>query len=236
MRRNAPPAGVDLREREQLAYLDQIVPLLPERWSRYRPGNDQFGAADAGLYAAILRWERPRHVVEVGSGWSTAVAVDCHERWLPNLEITCIEPYTARLRSSLRPGDALDIREEQVQDTPSGVFGSLGAGDILFVDSTHVAKAGSDVQRLVLEILPSMPVGALIHFHDIFWPFEYPKPWLAEGRGWNEAYLLHAFLAHNVSWQIILWESWVWVLHPELVPESLRAAPGPGGIWLRRVS
>jgi len=192
---------------------------------RYRDAV-MFGAPDAAIYADILRAERPRRVVEVGSGFSSAVALDTHDA-----SYVFIEPYPDRLHSILRPDDSVTIREERVQQTPLEVLVDC---DLLFIDSTHVVKAGSDVQRLVFEVLPALAVGTLVHFHDCFWPFEYPERWLRERRDWNELYLLHAFLSHNVEWEIVLFADWLFQCHPEVVPERWRGWR-PGSLWLRRV-
>jgi predicted O-methyltransferase YrrM len=226
--------GVDLREESQLATFRQLVPMFddaPER--RYRSANGMYGPGDASVYQAVVRWLKPRRVVEVGSGFSTAKLLDTAEKFVPDLQITCIEPYPDRLLGLLEPNDAVQLIAKPVQEVSLEVFTSLQAGDVLFIDSTHVAKAGSDVVWLFLRVLPRLQKGVMVHVHDIFWPFEYPETWLREGRNWTESYLLHAFLCHNTCWQIELFSSWIWSMHHELVPASLRAE-SPGSIWLRR--
>jgi len=116
---------------------------------------------------------------------------------------------------------------------PEELVSGLEPGDFFFIDSTHVVKAGSDVVWLYLHVLPLLPPGAIVHIHDVFWPFEYLDDWLREGREWTEIYLLHAFLMYNADWEILLFGSWLWHEHPELVPADL-AASQPGSIWLRR--
>jgi hypothetical protein len=95
-------------------------------------------------------------------------------------------------------------------------FSELEAGDFLFIDSTHVVKAESDVVWLFLHVLPHLKPGVIVHVHDILWPFEYPEEWLRERRDWTEGYLVHAFLAGNAEWEILLFSSWLWQCHPEL--------------------
>jgi hypothetical protein len=106
---------------------------------------------------------------------------------------------------------------------------------VLFIDSTHVVKAGSDVSWLILQVLPRLAPGVIVHIHDIFWPFEYPAAWLREHRDWTENYLVHAFLLGNSDWEILLFSSWLWQKHPELIPDRI-AAERPGSLWLRRRS
>ena len=108
--------------------------------------------------------------------------------------------------------------------------------DILFIDSTHVSKLGSDVNRIFFEILPTLQPGVLIHFHDIFWPFEYPSDWVKKGFAWNEAYILRAFLEFNDSFEIIFFASFLHTHHHAWFQENmpLWLKNSGGNIWLRR--
>jgi len=228
--------GVDLRAEAQVELFAELLPLLegvPQ--GRYRPANAMYDAADALVYQAVVRRLKPRRVIEVGAGYSTAKLLDTADAFLPELEITCVEPYPGRLLGLMRPKDRdrVHLIAAPVQDVPVETFTELESGDVLFIDSTHVAKAGSDVLWLFLRVLPRLAKGVVVHVHDVFWPFEYPAQWLREGRSWNEDYLLHAFLCHNDAWRIELFSSWLWQQHPELVPEELRSSR-PGAIWLRR--
>ncbi|MEV8636137.1 class I SAM-dependent methyltransferase [Streptosporangium sp. NPDC051023] len=227
--------GVDLREAEQLALAIDLAEELdkPLAGPRYPSGHTQwFCAADAAVYRSMLWRHKPRRVMEIGSGFSTAVALDTLDR---SVELTCVEPYPDRMLSLLRPEDSdrLTLLRSPVQDVPLEAYARLEAGDVLFIDSTHVAKAGSDVIWLFLQVLPRLAPGVIVHIHDIFWPFDYPDEWLREGRDWTEAYFLHAFLAGNSGYEILLFSSWLWQEHPELVPAPL-ATDAPGSIWLRR--
>ncbi|MGB8651650.1 MAG: class I SAM-dependent methyltransferase [Mycobacteriales bacterium] len=231
-----PPAGVDLREDQQVALARELALSEPPR-HRWQPHNGMFDTADASMLRALLLRHRPRRFFEVGSGFSTAVALDVAEQSLPELQVTCVEPYADRLRSRLRPMDStrLTLLEQPVQSRePRFLASQVGSGDIFFIDSTHVVKPGSDVVWLILHTLPLLPVGVLVHVHDVFWPFEYPDGWLREGRDWTEAYLLHAFLSHNHAWQIELNGSWLWQHDKSLFPAT--ATSPPGSLWLRRVS
>jgi hypothetical protein len=111
---------------------------------------------------------------------------------------------------------------------PIEVFDVLDDGDILFIDSTHVSKPGSDVNWLFFRVLPRLKPGVVIHVHDIFYPFEYHNDWLTERRSWNESYLLRSFLSYNNTFQITFFSSWIWQEHPEVVlrhlPESKQPA------------
>ena len=89
------------------------------------------------------------------------------------------------------------------------LFLSLKAGDFLFIDSSHVLKCGSDLQLLMFEILPLLPSGVFVHFHDVFYPFDYPTEWLKEGKYWNENYFLRAFLSYNSDWSVSFFNTYV---------------------------
>lgn len=226
-----------MRADDQVKLAGELDLSMPPAGRWIATGQSMFMEGDAAILRALLIRFRPARLVEIGSGLSTAVALDVADGILPALRITCIEPYPERLRSRLRPGDEkrLTLIERQVQDvTPEELVSGLEPGDFFFIDSTHVVKAGSDVVWLYLHTLPLLPPGVIVHVHDIFWPFEYLDDWLREGREWTEIYLLQAFLMYNADWEILLFGSWLWHEHPELVPADL-AASRPGSIWLRRI-
>jgi predicted O-methyltransferase YrrM len=225
--------GVDLREGEQLALAGELAPAMTETpCDRYRPAN-MYNTADGAVYHAMLRRLRPRRVLEVGSGYTTALLLDTAERHDLDVQVTCVEPYPDRLLSLLREGDEVELVRSGAQDVPVDAYTALEPGDLLFIDSSHVAKAGSDVLWLYLRVLPRLAPGVFVHVHDILWPMEYPEDWLRQGRDWNEAYLLNAFLCHNEEWDVVLFSSWLWALHPETIPAPLRGMR-PGSFWMQR--
>lgn len=238
--RTVDAVGVDLSEQRQLSLAAELRPVLeqPAPGPRYIPDNSMYGPADAAVYRGILRRFRPGNIIEVGSGFSTATALDeADAAELAGLKITCIEPYPERLLGLLGGADheRVTLLRRPVQDTDLGLYQGLGPDDVLFIDSTHVVKAGSDVSWLILQVLPRLAPGVIVHIHDIFWPFEYPAAWLREHRDWTENYLVHAFLMGNSDWEILLFSSWLWHKHPELIPDRI-AAERPGSLWLRRRS
>jgi hypothetical protein len=242
--RDGPLIGVELHDVEQRKLAEVLaqhwpeVPCAPDPQWRYDPHNPWFGLADAAVYYSILRHFRPRRVIEVGSGFSSAIALDAAERHLSDLELTFIEPYPQRLRRLLRKSDESrsELLISLVQDVPVRMYEELVSGDILFIDSTHVSKPGSDVNWLLFQVLPRLQAGVYVHFHDMFWPFEYPKEWIFEGRSWTELYMLRAFLSYNATFRIELFTSWLWNAAPQLIKEALPAAidARPGSLWLRK--
>ena len=212
--------GIDLNAREQLALFeatcrkDPVGPWsttrTPER--RYYYDNDFFRFGDANAIWHMAGLFRPRRVIEVGSGFSTACWLDSFDTLGLDGEIQCVEPYPDRVRELCQPdldGGRIAMHEKPVQSIPPAFFDVLQKNDVLFIDSTHVTKSGSDVNHLVFRVLPRLAPGILVHFHDIFWPFEYPKGWYLEGRSWNECFLLRAFLQFNTAYRIIRFNSYL---------------------------
>jgi predicted O-methyltransferase YrrM len=207
--------------------------------TRYGYHNPYFGYADAIVLYALMRLHRPKRIVEVGSGHSSAVMLDTNERFLDNsVRCTFIDPDPVRLMAMLRSEDLArhEVIARPVQQLEPSVFEPLEAGDILFIDSSHVARVGSDVLGLMFRVLPRLKPGVLVHFHDILWPFEYPESWFLEGRAWNEAYFVRAFLQFNASFEITCFNSFLGARHhAELehrMPLCLRDTGG--SLWLTR--
>jgi predicted O-methyltransferase YrrM len=232
------PAGVAYNESAAVALVDDLAPMWADLdiVGRYRP-DVMYEEADAAVYHSMLRHFRPTRVLEVGSGYSTAVALDTIEAHSLPTQLSCIEPNPQRLNRLLRPTDVVDVREALVQDVPLDEYSRLTDGDFLFIDSTHVVKAGSDVVWTTLHVLPRLARGVIVHIHDMFWPMEYPEGWLRGRRDWNELYLIHAFLLGNRDWEVMVFNDRLWSVREDLVRKYRPATVGqrPGGLWLRRV-
>lgn len=204
--------------------------------TEYYLENSQFSWLDARALFVLIRKFMPRRIVEVGSGFSTLLMADVKRRFLdPGCSLTCIEPYP---RAFLRlPELDISLRVEQVQQTPLRVFAELEAGDVLFIDSSHVAKTGSDVNFLLFEVLPALKPGVYVHIHDVFLPGEYPHNWVVEEkRNWNEQYMVRALLMHSSAFRIIFASNYALLLFPRLVEAALSIAPGTAfcgsSLWL----
>jgi hypothetical protein len=244
-RRDIP--GVDLREEQQLALLEQLgtlaadLPFHEEASAalRYWFGNEWFSYCDATVLHTMLRHFRPRRVVEVGSGFSSAVMLDTRDLFLERTtHYTFIDPYPQRLQSLLRPNDQgrCDVLPVKVQQVPMSVFEALSKDDILFVDSSHVVKVGSDVAWIVFEILPRLASGVVVHFHDIPWPFEYPTSWFRAGRAWNEAYFLRALLQDSERFEILFFNDFMKTHHRQALARHLPTAVKDSAFPLTRAA
>jgi Methyltransferase domain len=237
--------GVEWREREQLLLLERLLreyPLaLPHESSgdptEYHGRNDFFSLSDAWVLQAMLRHVRPARVIEVGCGWSSLLTAHVNRELLDGaVEFTCIDPDPPDFLSGV---DGLTrLIEAPVQEMPLERFEALRAGDVLFVDSSHVVKTGGDVKYLYHEVIPRLAPGVVVHVHDVFLPRDYPERWVLGGRGWNEQYLVQSFLAFNDAFEVMLAVAWICAERPELLAPALggldpREHDG-GSLWLRR--
>lgn len=206
-------SGVDLHVPEQMQLLREFAKMYPSiplkengtPGFRYRSGNEGYILGDAIMLHLMIRWSKPRRIIEVGCGNSSCVTLDTNEHFFDNkIACTFIEPFPALLESLLKPTDKINLIPARLQEVDLTVFDALEKGDILFIDSTHVSKLNSDVNRVFFEILPRLKPGVFIHIHDVFPGFEYPEQWVREGRVWNEQYVLRAFLQCNHHFRIRL--------------------------------
>ena len=244
-----PFPGVDLNEAGQLArlerfrafYAEQPFPERATEGRRFYLENPSYGHYDAIMLYCMLREAQPRRVIEVGSGFSSAAMLDLNERVFGgSVQFTFIDPDMTRLRPLLRAEDVqrATLIEKRVQDVPLETFAALGENDVLFIDSSHVSKIGSDVNRLYFDVLPALARGVLIHIHDVAGNLEYPKEWYDEGRAWNEQYLLRAFLMNNAAYRIELFTGWLFNTQHAWIREHmpLCARGGGGQMWLRKMA
>lgn len=248
----APEAlGVDFNDASHRSILTEVFPRFmsdfdyPERLDEnkepegFYTSNSAFGWLDARAYFVLLRKWRPRRLIEVGGGFSTLLAADINTRFLSgSMEITCIEPYPQSFLKQSIPGLSR-LRVERVENVEWEEFKRLTKGDVLFIDSSHVAKTGSDVNFLLFEVLPRLASGVKVHIHDIFLPGEYPEGWvLGENRSWNEQYVVRALLMYSSAFRVVFGSSYAFYRHPNLVAEALGQpeghAFGGGSLWIER--
>ncbi len=235
--------GIDLNEISQVKlmkslykyYSDLPFQSTKEDGFRYFFSNEMYSFSDGIFMYSMLRHFKPKRIIEIGSGYSSALMLDVNEMYFDgNIDLTFIEPYPERLLS-LVDKKSIKLIDEDVQDIDLKLFDSLEENDILFIDSTHVVKTGSDVNFILFNILPRLKVGVKIHFHDIFYPFEYPKEWVIDqGRSWNENYFLRSFLSYNQSFEIVLFIDFLHKCHGDWLAQNMplsRKNTG-GSIWI----
>jgi len=241
--RRRTPIGIEFRWEEQLKLLRQLTfkyekELRNLSRDSFNFDNDYFGGIDAALYYSLIRHLAPKRVIEIGSGQSTRIANLAFTRNQAEDKpgrLTCIEPNPERL-----VGQELEIEllQQRVEEIPRDYFACLEANDILFIDSTHTVKFGSDVCYEFLEILPTLKPGVWVHVHDIFFPNDYPAEWILERRlALNEQYLLEAFLSFSNAYSVELANHWLSLDYPDaltaLFPEASKTTTA-SSFWMQR--
>jgi hypothetical protein len=241
--------GLELYEDELIMLLTELsnlyssIPFKDEKSNdlRYFYNNNFYSYSDAIFLNLIIRHFKPKSIIEIGSGYSSAVMLDTNELFFNNkINLTFIEPYPERLFTLFKNLDKDNHKMiiSDLEDIDIKIFDNLNENDILFVDSTHVSKTDSDVNKIIFEILPRLKKGVLIHFHDIFYPFEYPREWVInwKGFGWNESYILKAFLMYNNQFKIIMFNTFLEHFHRdwflEKMPNCLKNEGG--SIWIQK--
>jgi hypothetical protein len=211
--------GIDWHIDEQLDLLgrfvvDEALAAVPRAKVRgeYFFDNDNFGGGDGDALYHMIRHLRPKRLYEVGSGFSTLMArraIEQNEQDSPgySCEHVCIEPYEMAWLESR----GVRVIRDRVEALPTELFSGLAAGDLLFIDSSHVLRPQGDVTYLFLEVLPLLRPGVVVHVHDIFSPREYPAEWLFEmNRLWNEQYLVESLLSGGQRWRVLLSLNLLW--------------------------
>lgn len=204
--------GVTVNLDEQVAHLKAIcLPCQSEYAGNivYQEGMSNhfgpgYGYIEAQALHAFIRHYKPKRIVEVGSGVSTYCMLKASEmnskETGQSSRIVSIEPYPSE---KLRNLSQIELIPQQVQAVPLEVFTELGQRDLLFIDSSHTVKPGGDVNYLILEVLPRLHTGVIVHFHDIFLPYDYQRDVYRTFLHWAETSLLHAFLIFNERIKII---------------------------------
>ena len=240
--------GVDLNEEYQLTLLKEFERYYPEvpfkdvkNERRFYYDNGYYLYSDAIFLYSMIRYFHPKRIIEIGAGFSSAAMLDSVDSLgYQDTVFTFIDPVPNRLKSLLRKGDysRCTIIEKNLEHVDLSIVDQLAENDILFIDSSHVCKTGSDVNKIILEILPKLNSKVLIHFHDVFFPFEYPKPWVLDWNsfGWNEGYFLRAFLMYNSDFKIVFFNTFLEHFYNQrftaTMPDCLKH-PG-GSLWIQK--
>ena len=247
--RNLP--GIDWRVSDQLKMLKtltfsgELTGILQgktkENPLEFHLDNGSFESGDAECWYQIIRANKPKRIIEIGSGNSTLMAIKAikknqSEQLNYTCEHICIEPYEMPWLEQMD----ITIIREKVEDMDLSFFSQLKENDILFIDSSHVIRPQGDVLFEYLELLPSLNKGVIVHIHDIFSPRNYPKSWLQDDiRFWNEQYLVEAFLSNNDSWEIIASLNFLHHNYYNLLKEVapfLTPEREPGSFYLKKIN
>jgi hypothetical protein len=241
--------GVDLRvdaaarflEEELAPFISEFSPPASAPEGGFYLANSSYESVDAETLYALIRWAKPRRVFELGSGASSHVihiARRANEADGQPFEHVVYDPNPFTV-SPMGAVPVSTVRSDRAEDIDPVEFLALEAGDILFVDTTHTVKTGGDVTHIFLEIVPRLVPGVLVHVHDIFLPYDYSYDWVVNRRyAWAEQYLVHAFLAFNETFEVVLPAHALVTEFPDVVAKtipSFHAEVRPGAFWMRRV-
>lgn len=238
--------GIDFNDQVALELLTRHFPVFRSEYSRlprhradssrneFQLDNPAFTGTDALVLYCMLRHFRPARVVEVGCGHSSLLAGQAANR-NGSTELICVEPHSPPW---LRRGflGLSELVEKPVQEVPLELFTALRENDVLLIDGSHVAKIGSDVVFVFLEVLPRLAPGVIVHVHDIFLPDDYPRQWVVDLHYfWNEQYLLHAYLLGNDGVEVLFGNSYMERNYPDEMRRTFPDSPwwGGGGFWMR---
>jgi hypothetical protein len=238
--------GVDMNDEMQLHLVSEVFPQFRDEYegllsgpsedqARFYFGNGFFDGTDALVLYCMLRHLKPRRVIEVGAGFSTRLAAQAA---LVNgsTELVCVDPFPDPVLQDGIPG-LTTLISSRVEELPLDPFLDLREDDVLFIDSSHVARTGGDVTFLFLEVLPRLHPGVVVQVHDVFVPFEYRRDWVVDTlRFWNEQYVLQAFLAFNSAFRVLLANSYLHARYPDVLPHTFPTSPwwGGGSFWFQR--
>ena len=197
-------------------YLNQFEIYLKEYMPLTNPGLSRI---DSFILFSTIRRQKPKKIIEIGSGFSTKVilsALDFNKKELNLCKLISVEPYPKTFLKEIERSD-FQLLTEKIQHVDLDLFKDA---DILFIDSSHVSKFNSDVNMEIFQIIPKLKKGAYIHWHDIMIPNDYPEYWIKDGnKFWNENYLVHAFMLFNESFEILWPSRFMQDYHPEIVKE-----------------
>ncbi len=242
--------GINFNELEQLELLDKCefadelraIPVNKMGETEFGYLNEMYSYGDSEMLYNMIRINKPRRIIEIGSGQSTlmarlAISANMQEDNAYNCEHICIEPYEMGWLESI----GVAVIRDPVEKVNLEIFDKLQSRDILFIDSSHVIRPWGDVLREFNEIIPRIASGVQVHVHDIFTPRDYPEKWLRiDRRLWNEQYLLESFLAFNSDFKIVCALNWLKNEHFDAVSKAcpmLKANPQaePGAFWFTRI-
>jgi hypothetical protein len=216
-------------------YADEFDPPLDDDEnapSGFFWNNSQFSYSDAMSYYCVIRHIKPKTVLEIGSGFSTLVARQALDK-NGSGKLVIVEPYPREWLAHLD----LELHRVPAQSLSPSFFNSKFAdGDILFIDSTHTVKAGSDCLQIYLRILPALRAHLTIHVHDIYLPMPMPRHDFDRHIYWTEQYLLLAYLLDNPRTHTLFASRYLWRFHNEKITAFMRGRFGPGGasFWFHR--
>ncbi|MBN2670802.1 MAG: hypothetical protein JXX29_03975 [Deltaproteobacteria bacterium] len=230
--RSASHDEISVDAEYQLALLEEIsrfhhnIPNFP--WAKNKDflfyyANPYFSFPDVAILTSFLQFRKPKRFVDIGGGITSFLIMDLNRLLFENapIQLEVIQPFATLITNELSPEKQPILHEKRIQDVDLNLFETMEEDDVLFLDTSHVSKAGSEVNCILFEILPKLKPGVRVHIHDIFFPFEYPEEFFQDGKQWNELYLWRAFLMNNKDYQIELFNAYLEYFHLKELTEKI---------------
>lgn len=241
--------GIDLNDQKQIhllkrfsKYYPEFLPPAKETGGKlYHYDNDMFGFNDGFILYAFIRHFHPNQIIEAGSGYSSAVMLETCSEFSQQTALTFIDPYSKTISDVLNKNATqlkVNLIRQEIQDIDTAYFRKLQANDILFIDTSHVLKVGSDLSTLLFSVIPVLNSGVIIHIHDIWYSWEYPREFLYAGRAYNEMYFVRSFLQYNHAFEIMFFSSFMERREKLFIRENMPrySAHTGNSLWLRKTS
>lgn len=236
--------GVNMNDKLQLTLCHKFKKYQKEFDKLNKLCKGKFENVDREILYCMVRYFKPAKIIEIGSGGSTYIfiaAISANREEGKDAEFIVVDPYPRKSLENILEKHGSYIVQEKCENLDKNFFLQLKSNDILFIDSTHVVKTGGEVNFLVLEVLPRLKRGVIIHFHDIFLPLEYPKEWVIKKHlFWTEQYLLHAFLIYNDCFEVLWGAQYMHLNYPEklkfLFPYYNHEKESPKSFWIRKTA
>jgi hypothetical protein len=229
--------GLDFQEVAQIRFIEDIAVKYADEFCPSE--NIGLSKVDAYFLYSMIRNKAPKLFIEIGSGESTKIslkALEANKADGNDFKFIAVEPYPKSYLKDLE-SESFTLLVKKVQEVPVSMFHNA---DILFIDSSHVSKFGSDVNYELMDIVPLLKVGSIIHWHDIMIPGDYPKSWVVDNRiFWNESYMVHIFMLFNKTFKIIWASKYMQIKYPELLAQKFTFfSPNQqmSSFWIERIA
>lgn len=214
------------RHRADLLAITDLQPPQP------RFEQDWFPRLDAAAHYVMVRKYKPKRIIEIGSGHST--------RWICRAladgglqtQFTAVDPQPRADLGKL----PVTLLRKPLQDIDLSLFDSIKPGDFVCMDSSHIFMPGSDVDVIINHVLPRLPAGAIIFFHDVFLPDSYPADW--QPTGYNEQNAIAILL--QGPFEVLFASAYATKYMADEIKDTviaeLKLFPGgiENGLWLRK--
>ena len=218
--------GADIQEQSS-CLREWCIQFSEEQKDLYQSTIDEvgytgYGPIESDILYCFIRANKPKTIIQIGAGFTTQVILRAAHISGYRPRIVCVDPYPSKHLLKLAEENEIEILPVRAQELADSFFNQLGPGDFLFIDSTHTVSIDSEVNNIILEVLPNLSSGCHVHFHDIFLPYDYSPHILNTCFFWQESVLLHAFLTQNESYKINVCSSMLHYFSPATIKDIFK--------------